>query len=47
MDLQFQNFQSHPSYSFFQEEPNDLDKSMEDMIHTQNYVTQSIDRLEA
>ena len=44
MDLQYeQNFQNQFSYSPFQEEPNDLDKSMKDMIQIQNYVTQSID----
>ena len=48
MDSQFQqSFQNQPSYSPFQEEPNDLEKSMKDMIQIQNFVTQSIKRLEA
>ena len=48
MDSQFQqNFQNQILYSPFQEEPTDLEKSMEDIIQPQNFVTQSIDRLEA
>jgi len=48
MDSQFQqNLQNQLSYSPFQEEPTDLEKSMEDIIQIQNFVTQSIDRLEA
>ena len=31
------NFQNQLSYSSFQEEPIDLEKSMEDMIQTQNF----------
>ena len=31
----------------FQEEPSDLEKSVENMIQTQNFVTKSIDRLNA
>jgi len=47
-----QNFQIHdPCYTFQvppqQEEPMGLDESMENLIQAGNYVTQSINRIEA
>ena len=53
VDLQFsQNFQNQPSYSPFQvpphqnEEPSDLEKSIEALIQAQNIFHQDIKRLE-
>ena len=43
-DSQNQSFQ--PSYSPFQKELSELEKSMKDMIQTQNIVTQFIGKLE-
>ena len=46
MDSQFcHNFQNQLPYSHFQEEP--IVKSMEDMIQTQNFVTQPISMLDS
>ena len=47
-----QNFQIKDSYSIFQvppqeEEPTDLDRSMKNMIQSENYFSQSLNRLEA
>ena len=46
------NFQIQDSYSTFQvlpqqEEPMDIGESMKNLIQTENYFTQSINRLEA